>query len=330
MEMCRMAFGGSRFEISSMELERGSRSYTVETLRELKKTYPDDEIYFIIGSDMLSTFTQWYLWEEILSLAFIAAASRENGFKADLSAFTPQQKERIVLLDIEPLEVSSTEIRGIIAKNGEDSDLIDSEILNYIKENALYDDGLNEYRKIITAKLDSFRLHHSECVSECAATLAENYGADVEKARLAGLLHDVMKNADTAEHFNELDKAGVALSRVELLNPKVWHQISGAAFLKNEGIVTDEEILGAVRWHTTGRANMTLLEKVVYIADFISADRDYPDVGVVRKLAQQSLEEAILYTAQYTIKKLVSAKLPVHPATVECYNDMILQKGQCL
>ena len=328
--MCRLAFGGSRFEISSIELDRGSKSYTVETLRELKKIYPDDELYFIIGSDMLSTFTQWYCWEEILSLAFVAAASRENGFKADLSNFTEQQKERIVLLDIEPLEVSSTEIRGIIARNGEDSDLIGDKILDYIKENGLYDDGLDEYRKIITAKLDAYRLHHSECVSECAATLAENYGADVEKARLAGLLHDVMKNADKAGHFNELDKAGTALSRVELLNPKVWHQISGEAFLKNEGIVTDEEILGAVRWHTTGRANMTLLEKVVYIADFISADRDYPDVGVVRKLAQQSLEDAILYTAQYTIKKLVSAQLPVHPATVECYNDMILQKGQCL
>lgn len=331
LEMCRLAFGESIFEISSMELDRGSKSYTVETLRELKKIYPDDEIYFIIGSDMLSTFTQWRCWEEILTLACICAASRENGYEADLSAFTPQQKERILLIDIEPFEVSSTEIRGIIARNGEDADLIDRKVLDYIKENGLYDDGLSEYRKIITAKLDTFRLHHSECVSECAATLAETYGADVEKARLAGLLHDVMKNADRAEQLSELDKAGVTLSLVEMLNPKVWHQISGAAFLKNEGIVTDEEILGAVRWHTTGRAGMTLLEKVVYIADFISADRDYPDVGVVRKLAQQSLEEAILYTAQYTIKKLVSAKLPVHPATVECYNDMVyndmIQKG---
>ena len=72
---------------------------------------------------------------------------------------------------------------------------------------------------------------------------------------------------------------------------------------------------------------MTLLEKVVYIADFISADRDYPDVGIVRRLAQKSLEDAILYTTQYTIKKLVSSGLPVHPATVDCYNDIILRKG---
>ena len=335
LEMCRLAFGAdSRFEVSSIELDRGSKSYTVETLRELKKIYPDDELYFVIGSDMLSTFTRWYLWEEILSLAYICAASREKGFKADLSEFAAEQRERIILLDIEPFEVSSTQIRGIIASESGNADLLDEKIFNYIKEKDLYDDGLSEYRKIISAKLDDYRLHHSECVSECAAALAECYGADIEKARLAGLLHDVMKNADKSGQLAELEKAGITLSEVEKVNPKVWHQISGAAFLENEKIVCDEEILGAVRWHTTGRAGMTLLEKVVYIADFISADRDYPDVGVVRKLAQQSLEEAIFYTARYTVKKLVSADLPVHPATVECYNDMILylkkQKGQCL
>ncbi|MBR4858732.1 MAG: nicotinate (nicotinamide) nucleotide adenylyltransferase [Clostridia bacterium] len=323
MEMCRLAFEGDFYEISSMELDRGDKSYTVETLRELKKLYPDDEFYFIIGSDMLSTFNQWYCWEEILTLAHICAASREKGFVPDLSAYTQEQKERFVILDIEPFEVSSTQLRRIIAGEGE-TDLLDEKVCRYIEDNDLYDDGLSEYRKILYPKLDGYRINHSECVSECAATLAQRYGADTEKARLAGLLHDVMKNASADEHFAVLEKSGECFSKLELTNPKVWHQITGAAFLKSEGITDDEEILGAVRWHTTGRADMTLLEKVVYIADFISVDRSYPDVGVVRKLAQTSLEEAILYTARYTIKKLVSADLPVHPATVDCYNDMIL------
>ena len=323
MEMCRLAFEGDFYEISSMELDRGDKSYTVETLRELKKLYPDDEFYFIIGSDMLATFTQWYCWEEILTLANICAASREKGFEPDLSVYTPEQRERFVLLDVEPFEVSSTQLRRIVAGEGE-TDLLDEKVRRYIEENDLYDDGLSEYRKILYPKLDGYRINHSECVSECAAALAERYGADTEKARLAGLLHDVMKNASADEHFAVLEKSGECFSKLELTNPKVWHQITGAAFLKSEGITDDEEILGAVRWHTTGRADMTLLEKVVYIADFISADRSYPDVGVVRKLAQTSLEEAILYTARYTVEKLVSADLPVHPATVDCYNDMIL------
>ena len=129
------------------------------------------------------------------------------------------------------------------------------------------------------------------------------------------------------EQIDEISKAGEGLTRVELANCKVWHQISGAAFLKNNKITDDEEILGAVRWHTTGRAGMTLLEKIVYTADFISADRKYKDVEVVRKLADISLEHAILYTSRYTIEKLVSGDKLIHPATVECYNDMLLHFG---
>lgn len=325
MEMCRIAFGAdSRFEVSSMELDRGSKSYTVETLRELKKLYPEDELYFVFGSDMLETFTQWYKWEEILDLAFICAASREEGFKADLSVYTPEQREKIIFLDIEPFEVSSTEIRVEIAK-GKESSLLDPKVYGYIEANGLYDDGLSAYRAILNEKLDEYRMYHSECVSECAAVLAEKYGADIKKARLAGLMHDVMKNASPNEHLDLMQRSGETLSKVDLTNSKVWHQLSGAQYLKESGIITDEEIIGAVRWHTTGRAGMTLLEKIVYTADFISADRDYPDVGVVRKLAEESLEKAILYTARYTVKKLVSADLPIHPATVECYNDMLMK-----
>ncbi len=323
LEMCRLAFcEDSRFEISSMELDRGDKSYTVETLRELKKIYPNDEIYFIIGSDMLRTFTQWYRWEEILSLCFLCAASRENGFVPDLSVYTDEQRKKIIFLEIEPFEVSSTQVRTELVKN-ENSSLIPSEVLGYINEKNLYDDGLKEYRKLICEKLDDARIFHSECVSECAAALAEKYGADAEKARLAGLLHDVMKNATKEEHFEYIRKAGYELNEVDKTNHKVWHQKSGAAFLKAEGIVTDEEILSAVAWHTTGRAGMSLLEKIVYIADFISADRKYNDVGVVRKLAEQSLEEAILYTAEYTINKLISQKLPIHPATLDCYKEVV-------
>ena len=153
--------------------------------------------------------------------------------------------------------------------------------------------------------------------------LAERYGASVEKARLAGLLHDVMKNAPANEQLALMPD----ITPLELLNTKVWHQISGEAFLRQNGIVTNEEILGAVRWHTTGKAGMTLLEKIIYVADFISADRDYKDVEVVRRLAYISLEHAILYTSRYTVNKMVSQDLLLHPATVECYNDMLMHFG---
>ncbi len=321
LEMCRLAFAELNCEVSDIELKRSGKSYTVDTLRELKKRFPDDELFFIIGSDMLETFQQWYCWEEILSLAVICAASRENGFEPDWNGYTPEQRSRFVFVTAEPLEVSSTELR-----RGEKPELIDPAVSEYIKENGLYDDGLSEYRKLLKEKLDDYRLNHSECVSECAAALAEKYGADVGKARIAGLLHDVMKNAPANEHLLCMDN----LTEVELNNPKVWHQISGESFLRSNSIITDEEILGAVRWHTTGKAGMTLLEKIVYVADFISADREYKDVDVVRRLADISLEHAMLYTTRYTIGKLAASDMLIHPATVECYNDMLLhfKKGQ--
>ena len=321
LEMCRLAFGcDPRFEVSPMELERGSRSYTVETLRELKALYPDSELYFIVGSDMLESFDKWYLWQEILSLSVLCAASREEGYSPDLSRFG-KLAERIKIITLDPLEVSSTQIRN---SAGEISpELLDPKVAAYIREHGLYDDGLNRYRELLRGKLNPRRLFHSECVSECAGVLAERYGASVEKARLAGLLHDVMKNAPANEQLALMPD----ITPLELLNSKVWHQISGEAFLRQNGIVTDEEILGAVRWHTTGKAGMTLLEKIIYVADFISADRDYKDVEVVRRLAYISLEHAILYTSRYTVNKMVSQDLLLHPATVECYNDMLMHFG---
>lgn len=321
LEMCRLAFGcDPRFEVSPMELERGSWSYTVETLRELKALYPDSELYFIVGSDMLESFDKWYLWQEILSLSVLCAASREEGYSPDLSRFG-KLAERIKIITLDPLEVSSTQIRN---SAGEVSpELLDPKVAAYIREHGLYDDGLDRYRELLRGKLNPRRLFHSECVSECAGVLAERYGASVEKARLAGLLHDVMKNAPANEQLALMPD----ITPLELLNSKVWHQISGEAFLRQNGIVTDEEILGAVRWHTTGKAGMTLLEKIIYVADFISADRDYKDVEVVRRLAYISLEHAILYTSRYTVNKMVSQDLLLHPATVECYNDMLMHFG---
>ncbi len=317
VEMCRLAFeGDDRAEVSTLELDRGDKSYTVETLREIKKTYPDSELWLIIGSDMLETFTRWYCWEEILALACICAASRKNDYAPDLSAFTPEQRERIMFMEIEPFEVSSTQIR--CSRNTEQ--LLDPKVAEYIKTNKVYDDGLGKFRKVLEERLDEKRLFHSECVSECAASLAERYGADPYKAKLAGLMHDVMKNASEKEQLELIGE----MTPLERLNPKVWHQFSGAEFLRKSGLVTDEEIISAVRWHTTGRMGMTLLEKIVYTADFISADRDYGDVDIVRRLAAQSLEHSILYTARYTVNKLANAQMLLHPATVDCYNDMLV------
>ena len=180
-----------------------------------------------------------------------------------------------------------------------------------------------EYDKLLRSKLDDYRYIHSLGVAKSAKELAALYGADEEKAYTAGLLHDVMKNASPDEQLQIMEKADIILSPCEKLNQKLWHAIAGAAFLKTELNITDEEIISAVRWHTTGKAGMTTLEKTVYLADFISEDRTYPDVDEVRRLARISLESAIVYTQKYCIQKLLSQNMIIDPSSVECYNDLV-------
>ena len=180
-----------------------------------------------------------------------------------------------------------------------------------------------EYDELLRSKLDDYRYTHSLCVAKSAKDLAVTYGADEEKAYLAGLLHDVMKNASGEEQLQIISKADIMLSPCEMRNDKLWHAIAGAAFLKVELGITDEEVVSAIRWHTTGKAGMSTLEKVVYLADFISEDRTYPDVDVVRRLAFLGLEQAIVYTQKYCIAKLLSKNMIIDPSSVECYNDLI-------
>ncbi len=186
--------------------------------------------------------------------------------------------------------------------------------------------SVEEYKELLKTRLSEYRYHHSLCVADSAVELAERYGADKEKAFLAGLLHDITKEASAEEHFTMFELGGVKLSELESINRKLWHAMSGAVYIKEKLNITDKEIYDAVRYHTTGRAGMTLLEKVIYIADFISADRVYDDVDVVREFAQKSIDETMLYTQRYSINELIFKGACVHPDSVACYNEIVLNK----
>ncbi|MFR5902994.1 MAG: bis(5'-nucleosyl)-tetraphosphatase (symmetrical) YqeK, partial [Neglectibacter timonensis] len=152
----------------------------------------------------------------------------------------------------------------------------------------------------VRQRLSEKRFYHSQCVAEEAVRLAVLYGADPEKARLAGLLHDILKDTPAEEQLKILQGFGIMMNDTELANQKLWHAISGAAFLEFGLGIRDRELLSAVRCHTSGRKNMTLLEKVLFVADYISADRDYPGVEELRAVARESLEEAIIEGVAFT------------------------------
>ena len=186
----------------------------------------------------------------------------------------------------------------------------------------------NNYIDILKSRLNVNRFYHSVCVADEAKRLAEKYGADTEKAYLAGLLHDITKNSSKEEHLQIFSQFGIMLNDIEKNAEKLWHAMSGAAYVKHILKIEDDEIISAIRYHTTAKADMTLLEKIIYLADFTSADRDYDDVSVIRQYVDESLDKAFIYALQYSICDLVNNKRRVHLDTLEAYNQAASTGGK--
>lgn len=180
-----------------------------------------------------------------------------------------------------------------------------------------------EYEQEVKAHLTEQRFYHSQCVASCAAELAARYGADVEKARLAGILHDIMKDTAPEEQLKIIDQFGIMLSEAGRRNPKLWHSLSGAAYIEHVLGIKDQDILGAVACHTGGKSGMALLDKVLFVADYISADRDYPGVEGMRRLAESSLEEAMIEGIAFTVQEKMEARLPLDPQSLCAYNEAL-------
>lgn len=332
LEMCKLLFNEEVFTVSDIELQRKGKSYTVDTVTELKKIYPNDELFLVIGSDMLLSFDRWYRYEDILSAVTLCVATRENEISAEnLCNYAEKtlnlKKGEFIVSEMSPMVCSSTDVREKLKAKEDLTELISNEVKEHIEKFDLYSDIYPEYKALLRELLDDYRFIHSLGVAESAKELAEIYGYNTDKAYKAGLLHDIMKNASPSYQLQIMEKGGIILSQAEKNNKKLWHAMAGEAYLKKELHVDDEEILGAVRYHTTGKAGMNLLEKIVYVADYISAERNYPDVDVMRNLSKNvSLEEASLYALRFSIRKLESIGGIIHTDSVDYYNELITEK----
>lgn len=182
----------------------------------------------------------------------------------------------------------------------------------------------NDYRCIVKEKVSEKRFIHCENVSSEAVRFARIYGADCQKAEIAGLLHDITKEMSSDEQLRIMDKNDIMLTKLQLSSPKLWHSISGAAYINSELGIEDEDILNAVRFHTSGRAGMSLLEKIIFVADFTSKERDYDGVDIMREKADRSLEEAMHFGLSFTVCDLINRRRVIDPNAVECYNDITL------
>ncbi len=183
-----------------------------------------------------------------------------------------------------------------------------------------------DLQEVAREKLTSHRFEHTLRVVDSARVLAQIYGANDRKTTIAAWLHDIMKDTPHQEQLNMIEQSGIVLSCVDRVSPNIWHSIAGAAYLREELGIDDEDIYNAVYYHTTGRAGMSKLEKVIYVADYISADRIYNGVEEMRHLAGKSLEDAMLFALEFCITKLANAREVIHQNGVACYNELLIEK----
>ncbi|MGI6453244.1 MAG: bis(5'-nucleosyl)-tetraphosphatase (symmetrical) YqeK [Syntrophomonadaceae bacterium] len=179
--------------------------------------------------------------------------------------------------------------------------------------------------KIIRSRLSEERFNHSLRVAQAAQRLSESYALPQEPAYLAGLLHDYAKGLSGSALVSLAEENGLITENIERLIPDILHAPVGAFLVEKELGVDDTEILKAIRNHTLGEANMGILEKIIYLADMMEPGRDYPGRERLECLAFRSLDEAMLFGLESTIKYCVDRKRLLHPKTVDVRNFLLLQ-----
>lgn len=307
------------FHFSDFELNREGKVYSAETLTRYKKLYPHEELYFIVGSDSLFSIDSWYHPEIIFEKANILAAKRDDKSLDTLTDkikyLKKQYKASISEIEVEASSISSTKIR--VAANKLDlADYIPQKVCKYIIENHLYEDYKGLTRMTNTDIIDelknsqnSDRFKHTLAVAKTAQKMSEALGENPNKAYLAGLLHDCAKCISDEELVIICKENGIDITASEKNNLYLLHAKVGAYLSEHKYGITDKDILHAVRYHTTGRPNMSLLEKIIFTADYIEPGRyKQKNLDILRNTAYEDIDYTVYLILKDTVDYLKSKK----------------------
>ena len=328
---------GGHVEVSTLELEREGKSYTSDTLRSIRQTYPDAELWLLMGTDMFLTLHLWHEPEVILSLAGVCAFGRTE--QDGEAMFAPQRDylqqhfhAKITTITLPGLvDISSTRLREQLENGGGGQYLLPS-VYGYILMHRLYGTkadlknlDLKQLRACSYSMMRAKRIPHVMGVEEEAVKLAQRWGAEAELARRAGILHDCTKYYELPEQLDICEEYGVRLDALEQKAVKLLHSKTGACIAR--GVFGQPDaVYDAIFWHTTGKADMTTLEKVLYIADYMEPNRDFDGVERLRHLAYTDLDKAMLLGVEMTIQEMQQRQVPIHTNTLQA-RDWLRQHG---
>ena len=325
-----------KVEVLDIELKRTGKSYTSDTLRELKAQYSDDELFLLMGTDMFLSFHTWHEPEVIMSLASIGAFSRtvegeDEEFAAQEKFLEETYGARVVTLENpRVIEISSTQVRASLPK-GDGKEYLTAAVYGYILRHGLYGTcadlkklTMDELRCVALSYLKPKRMAHVLGTEAEAVRLARRYGVDEREARTAALLHDCTKNLMLPEQLALCEKYGVRLDEMQTWALKLQHAITGAEVARDVFGVSDA-VYEAIRWHTTGKADMKKLEKVIYLADYIEPTRDFPGVEELRRAVYEDLDRGLLLGLQMSVQEMENWGNPVHEDTLHA-RDFLAQQ----
>ena len=327
LEMLRLsALGIEKAEVSDIEIRRAGSSYTVDTLRALKQQYPGDELVLLMGTDMFLSFMTWREPETIMRLATLAVFCRgEKGEKAKLEAQKTALEAlgaRVVLVENPVTAISSTDLRRMLVFGCADSFLMPG-VGEYIRSQGLYGTGrdrknlsMEELEAEVVSLLNPNRVAHVRGCRDCAIELARLYGENEVDAARAGLLHDITKAIDGPLQLTLCAEYGMILDTFSRRFPKTLHALTGS-LVAQRIFGENENVVSAICHHTTGRADMTMLEKIIYIADYVERNRNFPGVEEMRRLAYTDLDKAVLMGLESAVAHVKRQGQDLAPATLE-------------
>ena len=325
VEMVRRAIASKKgFELQLYEVVRKEVNYSYLTMEHFKEAYPEDEFYFIIGADSLFSLERWVHPERLVKTCVILAAYRDgkNTKEMDkqITYLNRKYDADIRLLKTPNVDISSTDIRQRLKKGLPVDNMIPESVYEYIQAHHLFREELDVIKEKVRQSQTDFRYQHTIGVMNTAVELAKHYQADVDKARIAGLLHDCAKGFTGQRNLELCEKYGLPISETEQKNLGLLHAKLGAYLARQEYGIDDEEILDAIRWHTTGRPKMTLLDKIIYIADYIEPGRNQaPNLAEIRRLAMVNLDECLYTILEASLAYLKTRSEVVDQMTEQTY-----------
>lgn len=313
MRMVTLACAGwAGLEPCDAEIVRPGMTYTVDTLRTLKARYPDDAFFYIVGTDALRAIDNWRGIDEIRTLVTFAAI-RRPGFDDEATGSDVR-----IIPALGP-DISSGMVRRRVAEGGDIGDLVPDAVAEYIEAHGLYlcDFTEEEILEKLRRTLSLHRWHHTLGVADTAQRLAARFGVNPQKARLAALLHDCAKSLPYGEMRGLASENVPDADEAELDAEPVLHAPAGMVLARRDYGVRNPEILQAIRRHTLGGENMTAMDALIYVSDFIEPGRrSFPGLEQVRALAESDIFAAMRLSAKLSNDYLLSRGQQPHPKTI--------------